>query len=59
MSGALDAEERLAGAGFKLLRKPFRLKALVGMVRDSVSGTSGLRPSTGPSQQQSEAVISS
>jgi DNA-binding response OmpR family regulator len=38
MSGALDAEERLAGTGFKLLRKPFRLKTLVGMVRDSVYG---------------------
>jgi hypothetical protein len=34
MSGALDAEERLAGTGFKLLRKPFRLKTLVAMVRD-------------------------
>jgi DNA-binding response OmpR family regulator len=34
MSGALDAEERLAGTEFKLLRKPFRLKTLVAMVRD-------------------------
>jgi DNA-binding response OmpR family regulator len=58
MSGALDAEERLAGTGFKLLQKPFRLKTLVGMVRDSVCGTSGLRPTT-RSQQQSEAVVSS
>jgi DNA-binding response OmpR family regulator len=36
MSGALDAEERLAATGFKFLRKPFRLKALVAMVRDGV-----------------------
>jgi DNA-binding response OmpR family regulator len=37
MSGALDAEERLAESGFKLLRKPFRLKTLGEMVRDSVA----------------------
>jgi DNA-binding response OmpR family regulator len=37
-SGALDAEERLAGNGFRLLRKPFRLKTLVEMVRQSVRG---------------------
>jgi two-component system OmpR family response regulator len=34
MSGALDAEDRIAGTGFKILRKPFRLKTLVAMVRD-------------------------
>jgi CheY-like chemotaxis protein len=38
MSGAVDAEERLAGTGFKLLRKPFRLQTLVEMVRDRVCG---------------------
>jgi CheY-like chemotaxis protein len=36
MSGALDAEERLVGTGFKLLRKPFRLKTLVETVHDSI-----------------------
>jgi DNA-binding response OmpR family regulator len=32
-SGALAADERLAGTGYELLRKPFRLEALVAMVR--------------------------
>jgi DNA-binding response OmpR family regulator len=59
MSGALDAEERLAGTGFKLLQKPFRLKTLIGMLRDNVCGTSGLGAPIAPSQQQSEAVVSS
>jgi DNA-binding response OmpR family regulator len=54
MSGALDAEERLAGTGFKLLRKPFRLKTLVGMVRGSLCGPSDLRPSAARSRQQPE-----
>jgi DNA-binding response OmpR family regulator len=38
MSGALDAEERLAGTGFELLRKPFRLKTLLAMICDAVRG---------------------
>jgi DNA-binding response OmpR family regulator len=59
MSGALDAEERLAGSGFKLLAKPFRLKTLVAIVRDSVCGTSGLRPPAASSQPQPEAAVSS